>query len=84
MGLDISDRKRAEEALTIAEENYRSIFENALEGIFQSSPEGRFIEFRGIPHLPPFVPSSGIIRASKNILPRLEGSVLRWGWIAGR
>ena len=43
MGLDISDRKRAEEALRIAEENYRSIFENALEGIFQSSSEGRFI-----------------------------------------
>ncbi|MCW6038307.1 PAS domain S-box protein [Spirulina subsalsa FACHB-351] len=40
---DITDRKRAEEALRIAEENYRSIFENALEGIFQSSPEGRFI-----------------------------------------
>jgi len=47
---DITDRKIAlrecqiaEEALRIAEENYRSIFENALEGIFQSSPEGRFI-----------------------------------------
>ena len=26
-----------------AEENYRSIFENAVEGIFQSTPEGRFI-----------------------------------------
>lgn len=31
------------EELRLAEENYRSIFENALEGIFQSSPEGRFI-----------------------------------------
>ncbi|MEM7062844.1 MAG: PAS domain S-box protein [Cyanobacteria bacterium P01_B01_bin.77] len=31
------------EDLRIAEENYRSIFENALEGIFQSSPKGRFI-----------------------------------------
>lgn len=31
------------EKLRIAEENFRSIFENALEGIFQSSPEGRFI-----------------------------------------
>jgi len=41
---DITDRKRAEEALRIAEENYRSIFENALEGIFQSSPEGRFLK----------------------------------------
>ncbi|MEM9908752.1 MAG: PAS domain S-box protein [Cyanobacteria bacterium P01_D01_bin.44] len=40
---DITQRKRAEEALRIAEEKYRSIYENALEGIFQSSQEGRFI-----------------------------------------
>jgi PAS domain S-box-containing protein len=40
---DITDRKRAEEQLRIAEENYRGIFENALEGIFQSSPMGYFI-----------------------------------------
>src|SRR5437016_2871507 len=26
-----------------AEENYRSIFENAVEGMFQSTPQGRFI-----------------------------------------
>jgi PAS domain S-box-containing protein len=31
------------EKLRIAEENYRSIFENALEGIFQSTPEGRYL-----------------------------------------
>lgn len=31
------------EKLRIAEENYRSIFENALEGIFQSSPEGYYL-----------------------------------------
>ncbi|MDZ8260494.1 PAS domain S-box protein [Nostoc sp. ChiQUE01b] len=42
VGIDISDRKRAEEALKIAEENYRSIFENALEGIFQSTSDGKF------------------------------------------
>ena len=30
-------------ALRIAEEKYRSIYENALEGIFQSNQEGRFI-----------------------------------------
>lgn len=30
-------------ALTSAEEKYRSIFENAIEGIYQSSPDGQFI-----------------------------------------
>jgi PAS domain S-box-containing protein len=40
---DITTRKRAEVALRIAEENYRSIYENALEGIFQSGVEGKFL-----------------------------------------
>lgn len=40
---NITDRKRPEEALRIAEENYRGIYENALEGIFQSGPDGRYI-----------------------------------------
>ena len=40
---EIADRKRVEEALKQAEEKYRGIFENAIEGIFQSSPDGRFI-----------------------------------------
>ena len=40
---DITDRKHAEEELRLAEEKYRSIFENAVEGIFQTTPEGRFV-----------------------------------------
>jgi PAS domain S-box-containing protein/putative nucleotidyltransferase with HDIG domain len=39
---DMTERKRAEEALNRAEANYQSIFENATVGIFQSTPEGRF------------------------------------------
>jgi two-component system cell cycle sensor histidine kinase/response regulator CckA len=36
-------RKKAEESLKASEEKYRSIFENSVEGIFQSTPEGRFL-----------------------------------------
>jgi PAS domain S-box-containing protein len=43
VGIDITERELAEEALRIAEENYRSIFENALEGIFQATPDGHYI-----------------------------------------
>jgi diguanylate cyclase (GGDEF)-like protein/PAS domain S-box-containing protein len=47
---DISDLKHTnkmlleqKEALRLAEEKYRSIFENAVEGIFQSTPEGQYM-----------------------------------------
>ena len=40
---DVSDRKQAEAALKQAEEKYRSIFENAVEGIFQTTPEGHYL-----------------------------------------
>jgi PAS domain S-box-containing protein len=40
---DITERKRAEEALRLSKEQYRNIFANTLIGIFQSSPEGRYI-----------------------------------------
>ncbi|MBT5926201.1 MAG: PAS domain S-box protein [Verrucomicrobia bacterium] len=41
---DISKLKQTEDALREAEQKYRDIFEQAVEGIFQSSPEGKYIE----------------------------------------
>ena len=38
-----NEQKRTQAALKQAEEKYRGIFENAIEGIFQSSPDGRFL-----------------------------------------
>ena len=40
---DITKRKREEQALRESEEKYRSIFENAVEGIFQVATDGHFI-----------------------------------------
>jgi PAS domain S-box-containing protein len=40
---DITDRKQLEQALKEAEVKYRSIFENAVIGIYQSTPEGRLL-----------------------------------------
>jgi len=40
---DITERKQVEEGLRKAEQKYRAIFENAIEGIFQTTPEGKYI-----------------------------------------
>jgi two-component system, cell cycle sensor histidine kinase and response regulator CckA len=39
---DITDRKLLEDQLLQAQEKYRDIVENAVVGIFQSTPEGRY------------------------------------------
>ncbi len=36
-------RREAEAALVVAEERYRNIFANAVEGIYQTTPEGTFL-----------------------------------------
>lgn len=40
---NITERKQTEQALRQAEEKYRAIFQDAVVGIFQSTPDGRYI-----------------------------------------
>lgn len=40
---EIAERQKAEDALRESEQQFRGIFENAIEGIFLSTPEGRFV-----------------------------------------
>ncbi len=41
---NITDRKRAEEALRQSEERFKSIFENALIGFYRTTPDGRILD----------------------------------------
>ena len=43
MGIDLTEIKKIQEALRKSEEKYRAIFENAVEGIFQTTIDGRVI-----------------------------------------
>ncbi|MBP7865454.1 MAG: PAS domain S-box protein [Acidobacteria bacterium] len=43
VGNDITERKQSEQALTKSEKLYRTIFENATDGIFQTTWEGRLL-----------------------------------------
>jgi PAS domain S-box-containing protein len=40
---DITERKRTEEALQESEHKYRHLFEDANEGVFQSTPDGHYL-----------------------------------------
>jgi PAS domain S-box-containing protein len=65
---DITERKRAEEARREAEQKYRDIFENALEGIFQTSPDGRFVVANpALAHMFGFASAEELIRERADI-----------------
>jgi diguanylate cyclase (GGDEF)-like protein/PAS domain S-box-containing protein len=41
---DVTQRKRSDLALHEAERRYHSLFENAIEGIFRTSPDGHYLD----------------------------------------
>ncbi len=43
IGRDITDRRKAEDALKISEERFKGLFENSQIGIYQSTLQGKFI-----------------------------------------
>jgi diguanylate cyclase (GGDEF)-like protein/PAS domain S-box-containing protein len=41
---DITDERRTQQALFLAEQSFRDIFENSVSGMYQSTPDGHFIK----------------------------------------
>jgi PAS domain S-box-containing protein len=69
---DITERKQAEETIKKAEEKYRSIFENAIEGIFQTTPDGRFISANtALAHMLGYNAPEELIRSITNLMNQI-------------
>lgn len=65
---DITGRKRAEDALRLSEEKYRGMFEQAVEGIFQTDARGRLINANpASAHILGYDSSEELLRASKKL-----------------
>ena len=43
-GMDISEKKKQDDALKKSEERYRSLFENSLDGVYQTTLKGRYTD----------------------------------------
>ena len=66
---DVTEKKRSEMALRRAEEKYRTIFENTVEGIFQTTPEGRYLSANpALAHMLGFDSPEDLINTRKDIL----------------
>lgn len=69
--LDITERRATEKQLREAEEKYRSIFDNALEGIFQNTPDGIILSANpALAHMFGFASPEELIREHNSLEPQ--------------
>jgi PAS domain S-box-containing protein len=77
--INITERKQAESALQQAEEKYRSIFENTDEGLFQTTPDGRYLSANpALAKIYGYSSPEELIACLKNISQQLYVDKERW------
>ncbi|MBD0363507.1 MAG: PAS domain S-box protein, partial [Coleofasciculus sp. C3-bin4] len=77
--INITERKLAEAALQQAEEKYRSIFENTDEGLYQITPDGRYLSANpALARIYGYSDAEELIACLKNISQQLY--VDKEGW----
>jgi PAS domain S-box-containing protein len=65
---DITERKRLQAVLKQTEEQYKKIYENAIEGIFQINPEGNFASANpSLAHIHGYATPDELIKTLKDI-----------------
>jgi urea transport system substrate-binding protein len=77
--INITERKQAEAAIQQAEEKYRSIFENTDEGLYQTTPDGRYLSANpALARIYGYSDAEELIACLKNISQQLY--VDKEGW----
>jgi len=72
VGIDLTEIKKIEDALRKNEEKYRTIYENAVEGIFQTTPDGQVISANpAMAHLLGYDSPEELIKGIKDLKKQL-------------
>jgi two-component system, cell cycle sensor histidine kinase and response regulator CckA len=81
---DVTEQKQSQEALRIAEQKYRTIFENAVEGIYQRTASGSYLSANpalarmlGFESAEELIPIRTDVTIQKHVNPELYGEFVR-------
>lgn len=82
---DISERKETEAALRRAEAKYRDIVENTFEGIFQCTPEGRYLSLNpAMAQMHGYNLPEGMLAAVTDLTQQVVVDLEAWGALRRR
>jgi PAS domain S-box-containing protein len=82
---DVSERRRQEAQLREAEQKYRAVFENSLSGIFQCTPDGRYISVNpAFAHIMGYSSPSDLVTQLRDIRNEIYYNPEQWDLFVSR